>query len=130
MVLGFIPIGSLETPRGVTQSEYWGCAAAQPYQKNVKLHPDPNQPMFAFAAPVCTPRGDGSFVVSPGKPLSRLTTDQFAREIGVSAESVRRYIQEGVIPPEMVECAGHRKYLIHAAAVQAVKVFFQKRLAM
>ena len=84
---------------------------------------------FAFAAPVRIPQGEGSFLIKPGKPLTRLTLKQFAAEIGVNDESVRRYIHAGIVPANLVERAGHRKYLISAAAIEIVKGFFNRRLA-
>ena len=73
------------------------------------------------------PQGDGSYLVRPGKPMERLTSAQFAAQVGRSASSVRRYIDEGVIPPEMVGRAGLRKYLIHPAAVELVKGLLRAR---
>lgn len=45
---------------------------------------DAGQPEFTFAHPVITPRGDGTFIVSPGKPSAReIPTREAARILGV-----------------------------------------------
>lgn len=53
--------------------------------------------LFSFAAPICTPRGDGSFVVKPGRPVSRLTVAQAAARAGVSVWTIYRLINEGYL---------------------------------
>jgi hypothetical protein len=83
---------------------------------------------LCFTAGSCLPRGDGSYVVQPGRPIARLTPEQFGVELGVSASSVRRYIHEGLVPSEMVECAGRRKLLIRAEALAAVRAVFRTRM--
>ena len=67
-------------------------------------------------------------MVQPGKPIAKLKTKQFAAELGVSDESVRRYIKEGIIPRNIVEVA-RRKIFIDVQAVQVAKSFFKKRLS-
>lgn len=52
---------------------------------------------FSFSAPVCLPRGDGTFVVSPGKPISRLSVRQAAARAGVSIGTIYRLIGEGLL---------------------------------
>lgn len=71
-----------------------------------------------FGLPTVVPQGDGSMVVRPGKPVLWLTPAQFAAQVGLSADTVRRYIHSGtVIPSHLVECIGLRKYRISSEAV-------------
>lgn len=67
------------------------------------------------------PRGDGSFVVIPGKPVSRLTPDQFGNAIGVSAMTVRRWIRDGTIRKKFVTSRGKVGYWVAAEAVKIVR---------
>lgn len=46
-----------------------------------------------------------------------LTVAQFASAVGLSRDSIYRYISEGKIPSEQIEYAGERRILIHAAAI-------------
>ena len=43
-------------------------------------------------------RGDGSYVVSAGRPVERLTADEMAKRLGVSRNTIYRYIGDGTIP--------------------------------
>jgi hypothetical protein len=59
-----------------------------------------NAEAFAFAVPAITSRGDGSFLVVPGKPLSKLTIQQAARLSGRSYWTIWRLYQAGFIVGE------------------------------
>lgn len=85
--------------------------------------PDPAQMTFdvILGPPSVLPVGDGGYIIKPGRPIARLTTAQAAAQIGVSASSIRRYIAEGLIPHDFVECAGKRKFLINSAAIPLLK---------
>lgn len=80
-----------------------------------------------FVAPVVAiPRGDGSFLVRPGAPISRLSTAEFGKMVGLSKRSIRRYIESGDIPPKYVSYVGCKKILIDAAAVDSFLAHFQR----
>lgn len=53
-----------------------------------------------FANPTYTPRGDGTFVVSPGKPAQKLTLRQAARMLGRSYWTIWRLYQAGMLAGE------------------------------
>jgi hypothetical protein len=83
-------------------------------------------PSLTFATPTFLPQGDGSLLVKPGRPVQKLTPEQFARQIGLSRDSVYRHIRE-TIPAEFIEYAGPRKILIDAAAVEFFREFWKKK---
>lgn len=51
---------------------------------------------FTFAASVI-PRGDGSYIVQPAKPVQQLTVAQAARVLGVSPSTVYRLKDSGLL---------------------------------
>jgi len=55
-----------------------------------------------FCAATVTPRGDGSYVITPGKPESRICTKKAAQMLGVAQRTVRRYVETGLLPAERV----------------------------
>jgi hypothetical protein len=69
-------------------------------------------------------RADG-ILVSPGRPVAKITPSQFGNEFGVSPDTVYRYIQNGTIPERFVEFAGPRKILIAAQAIQHCRDLFR-----
>lgn len=87
------------------------------------MNPDPN-PMLLVGT--CIPRGDGSFIVRTGKPLARLTVRQLSSRLGVSARTVYRYIEQGVIPDSHVECVGIRRLLLRPEVVEFLLEHFRK----
>ncbi|HWY74988.1 MAG TPA: helix-turn-helix domain-containing protein [Verrucomicrobiae bacterium] len=93
----------------------------------MKHKDDSNQLTLTFA-PTITPRGDGSFIVTPGKPLvnGTLTVQQLAAQFHVNEDSVYRWIREEVIPAEHVSAAGMRRLRIAAAAVPVLQEKFLK----
>lgn len=76
---------------------------------------------FSFAAPQILPRGDGSFVVSAGKPKAQLTPAEFGRSVGVSEQTARRWIHDGTIPQQFVTARGKARWWIAAEAVDVVR---------
>jgi hypothetical protein len=99
-------------------------AAGQPrFTRMSKSHPVPGRiakiidgaprPALVFADQTVLPRGDGSFVVQPGKPKAKLTPDEFAKFLGVSGITIRRYIHDGTIAPEFVSARGKSRFWNH-----------------
>ena len=76
---------------------------------------NPAQITFAFA-PSVVPQGDGSFLVKPGRPVSRLTVAEAARTIGRSKWTVYRLYAAGLISGERTSPRG---ISIHADSLQA-----------
>lgn len=89
---------------------------------------DPGQLSFEclFAAPTCIPQGDGSVIVRPGRPITRLTPAQLAQQIGVSRSSVYRYLDETPSVRPLVERAGPRKLLIAAEALSVLRAQWRR----
>jgi excisionase family DNA binding protein len=52
------------------------------------------------SAPVVTPRGDGSYVVRPGKPEKALKVKEVAERLAVSAQHVRNLVKNGHLAGE------------------------------
>lgn len=76
------------------------------------------------------PRGDGSFAVVPGKPKIKLTPAEFARALGVSPMTARRWLNDGTIEKRFIEPRGKVRWWILAEAVEIVRQgFTAKRLA-
>lgn len=48
--------------------------------------------------PVITPRGDGSFVISPGKPIREMRPQQAAKFLGVCKTRMYQMVESGLIP--------------------------------
>ena len=86
----------------------------------------PSSDRIAVIPAICIPQGDGSYLVKTGRPIERLTVLQFARELGISRNSVYRYILEGDIPDRFVQYVGPRRILISAAAVPHVLAQFRR----
>ena len=63
------------------------------------------------------PQGDGSVIVKPGRPVDRITPLEFAKRVGLSRNSVYRYIGSDALPERFVIFAGRHKILIQAEAV-------------
>ena len=95
--------------------------------KSAKKILTPPTPALVFAGQNVLPRGDGSFVVQPGKPKAMLTPEEFSKFLGVTAISIRRYIYDGTIPPEFVEARGKARWSIDAAAVEVVRSALNQR---
>jgi hypothetical protein len=55
---------------------------------------------FVFSGSTVTPRGDGTFIVTPGKPMQRLTVTAAARELGCSIWTVYRLRDSGHLEAE------------------------------
>lgn len=88
----------------------------------------PNQlELLPYCPAQITPQGAGAFLVSPGKPVFKLTVRDFARAIGVSRSSIYRRIDDGSIPVELIEAAGPRKLLIKSEAVDHFKALWHSR---
>jgi hypothetical protein len=56
--------------------------------------------------------------IRPGKPGTRLTPLEFARRVGLSRDSVYRYVGSDALPERFVAFTGKRKILIEADAVE------------
>jgi hypothetical protein len=83
------------------------------------------KPAVAFyIPPKIERRGDGH-LVSAGRPVAKVTPQQFGDEFGLSRDTVYRYIQNGTIPERFVEFAGPRKILIAAQAIQHCRDHFR-----
>jgi hypothetical protein len=52
---------------------------------------------LTFGPPVVTPRGDGSYVVSPGKPVQWLSVRQMQVMLGVGKTQSYQYVEEGLV---------------------------------
>lgn len=85
------------------------------------------EPQTTYCPPVSLPQGDGSFVVKPGKPVTRLSPKQFAVAVGLARNTVYEYIGTEAIPERFVDFAGARKIEIHAEAVAHFKVFWRNK---
>ncbi|MHB8520690.1 MAG: hypothetical protein ACYDH9_08020 [Limisphaerales bacterium] len=84
----------------------------------MKRSDHPNQLLFpVFCAPVVIPQGDGSVIIRPGRPVAWLTPGQFAIAVGLSRDSVYRYVGTEALPDHLVEYPGLRRIRISAAAV-------------
>jgi len=81
----------------------------------------------AFSAPTVIPQGDGSVKVLPGKPVQWLTSKQVATHFGLSQSTIYRCIEDGTLPPEMVQKPGKRKLRINAAALAHLETTWRAR---
>jgi hypothetical protein len=75
--------------------------------------------------PTVVANRDGTFIVRPGRPVPKLTTQQFGGCFGVGERTVRRWIDEELIDAEYVELVGKRKFLIRAEAVASCERKFR-----
>jgi hypothetical protein len=81
---------------------------------------------FGFA-PVIVPKGDGSFTITPGKPVQWLKTKPAARALGLGGSTLRQWIQEGVLPQtlpdgtEVFRNRGVAMYEFNLGAVQQIR---------
>jgi excisionase family DNA binding protein len=85
---------------------------------------------IAFTIPsTIMPRGDGSFIVTPGKPLiaSTLSARELADRFGKSRRTIYRWIREGTIPEQFVDQAGLREVRISSEAVEYLRESFRER---
>ncbi|MDE2099075.1 MAG: helix-turn-helix domain-containing protein [Patescibacteria group bacterium] len=86
---------------------------------------NPSQLTFAVFCPaVISANGDG-YTIKPGRPLLKLTAAQLGAQFGVDRETIYRWRQEGIIPDDLVERAGKRRFLFSAAAVDHLKTYFK-----
>lgn len=84
------------------------------------------QPQRYHVPAVVVPQGGGAVLIRPGRPIERLTPAEFAAEVGLSRNSVYRYVGTDALPDSMVIMAGARKILICAAAVTHFLEHFRK----
>lgn len=78
----------------------------------------PDHPLLPLFIPVVQiPQGDGSVLIKPGRPVEWLTPKQFALQVGLSADTIRRKIGTPALPMEFVEYTGPRKIRIRADAL-------------
>lgn len=84
-------------------------------------------PQMAFAAPIILPQGDGSVKVMPGKPVPWLTVAQVASHFGLSPSTIYRCIDDGTLPPELVQKPGKRNLRINAAALGHLETTWRSR---
>lgn len=63
-------------------------------------------------------RGDGTFLVTQGKPTAFLEPEQFAERVGVSRSTIYRLRGSECLPERFIEYCGERKFKIAAEAVQ------------
>jgi len=81
---------------------------------------------FGFT-PVIVPKGDGSFTITPGKPVTWLKTKPAARALGLGGSTLRQWIQEGVLPQtlpdgtEVFRNRGQCMYEFNLPAVQQIR---------
>jgi hypothetical protein len=73
----------------------------------------PGQTVFAFV-PTVTPRGDGSYVVQPGKPQQWLWVRDAARMYQISPDAIREWILKGLVVSRRV---GLLKYQVEASSL-------------
>jgi predicted DNA-binding transcriptional regulator AlpA len=89
-------------------------------------HPD----QFAFSfAPTITPRGDGSFIVVPGKPIvtnGALRPKELALHFEVDRETVYRWMSAGDIPEEFILHKGKRKVKFKREVIAYLEQRFKK----
>jgi|GEM_PF-2497391 excisionase family DNA binding protein len=90
--------------------------------------PNPNPIACTFPSSV-TPRGDGSYIVTPGKPViaATLTPKELAIRFGKSRRTIYRWISEGLIPEQFVHHAGLREVCISVEAVTHLRTKFRER---
>ena len=89
---------------------------------------NPDQLALALYTPtVVIPQGDGSVVVKPGRPIQRLTPEEFARRVGLDRDTIYRYRGSKALPEEFIEFAGVRKITIDAAAVEHFLAHWKRR---
>jgi len=82
---------------------------------------DIKQFTFSFTPAVVTPRGDGSFIVKPGRPVvgpQTLTVAQVATELGVTERHVLDLIEEGKIEAFNVGGSGRKFWRVKREAVE------------
>lgn len=60
--------------------------------------PVESQMVFTFASPSITPRGDGSFFISPGKPIREMTPNQAHKFLGICRTSIYELLECGMLP--------------------------------
>ena len=85
----------------------------------------------AFVIPwVSAKQPDGSFKISPGKPIEWLSAKQLADSIGLNRDTVYRYREEGIIPKTHVKPAGKRKWIFHASVVALLDEFFSRERSL
>jgi len=95
----------------------------------VKATDNPQQGTFGFLRALVIDQGDGTFLVRPGKPVLKLTPEEFGREVGLSRNAIYSRIQDGSIPQESVEYAGPRKLYIHSTALDTFRAVWRRRRA-
>jgi excisionase family DNA binding protein len=86
-----------------------------------------SKPPAAMIPSVVIPQGDGSYIIRAGRPIDRLSPRQVAARLGVSRNTVYRYIEEGTIPDRYLEFVGSRKIYILASAVSWLLDEFRKK---
>lgn len=86
---------------------------------------------LCFFAPTIIARvpGTSSITVTSGPPVAWLRPVQFAREFGVTRDTVYRWHDEGEIPEALVRYQGLRKLEIAAEAVAYCRENFAQRRA-
>ncbi len=78
----------------------------------------PGQTVFAFTAQVL-PRGDGSYVVTPGRPQEWLWLREAAQAAGMSAAGFRRWALSTANGGLVLRRVGRRKYQVSAESLAA-----------
>ncbi len=80
---------------------------------------NPNQLALAFfTPPVMVAQPDGAVLVKPGRPVSRLSVQQFAEAVGLDRNTVYEYKGGAALPERFIEYAGKKRIWISAEAVE------------
>jgi len=88
---------------------------------------DPAQLTFGiFIPPIVRKNGDGSFTVTPGRPIKELSSEQLSSHFAVSVSTVYRWREEGIIDDKFVRRAGRRKFRFSADLISHLEAEFRK----
>jgi hypothetical protein len=84
-------------------------------------------PLVFYSPPVSVPQGDGSVLVKPGKPLSRLSVAQFSTRVGLSSDAIYKQLGTDSIPEDFLEYSGARRVWIKAEAIEHYLAYWKAR---
>lgn len=87
--------------------------------------PDPVPPTV-YCLTQLVARGDGTFSLVPGKPLSKLTPKQFGKAVGLNEDTICKYLGKPALPDSLVERSGSRIFIL-AAAVTHWRNFWKRK---
>ena len=96
-----------------------------------KKRPDPNaerQPELPLWTPaIFVPQGDNTFLVKPGKPVSRISVRQFAQAVGIARTTAYQYLGTESVPERFLHAAGPRLLKIDSAAIEHFNSYWRSK---